>query len=51
MRGYTEEKEKCCAAELVSGIDKTGFAEAKASDGRVEVVAFDKLMENVKKWP
>lgn len=50
LRGYTEEKEKCCSAELISGIDKNpGFAEAKASDGRVEVVAFDKLMENVKK--
>lgn len=50
LKGYTDKKKECCKPELTSGIDKNpGFYDAKASDGRVEVVAFDKIMENIKK--
>jgi hypothetical protein len=50
LKGYTDKKKECCKPELTSGIDRNPiFSDAKASDNRVEVVVFDKIMENVKK--
>ncbi len=50
LSGYTAKKKECCKAELIAGIDRNpGFKESTARDGRVAVVAFDEIAENIKK--